>query len=409
MTEIRTTDGEARAGAAGCPVVRLDYSREQPVGTCRAELERLRGLGPMLWNAKGGYWIATRAALVREILQNPAVFTNDSISPYNPDPPWAWIPSNINPPRHVQYRQILNSAFGPAAVQRVAPRAHEYATSAIAAVRDRGRCDLMADFAALFPTRVFLEMIDLSWEQAPMFIGWADTIFNGLMGKSGNSFAEAMAAMGSIREYFEAAMAERRAVPRDPEHDFLSHVMGATIDGEPISDDDVLNIFNQLVIAGLDTVKTTLGYSFLHLATHSADRQRLVDDPAIIPNAVEELMRSYGFIMEGRKLGEDVDFHGCPMRRGEMVMLMLPAAMRDPDAYDHAEVVDFDRPNITHLAFGAGPHRCLGSHLARMELQLGLAEWHAAIPEYELDCDIGDIRERGGQLTVRALPLRWEV
>src|SRR6478672_9726432 len=130
MVDTRSADGEARARAAGCPVVHLDYSREQPVGTTRAELERLRGMAPMLWNDNGGHWIATRSALVREIFQNPAVFTNDSVSPYNPDPPWVWIPSNINPPRHVQYRQILNHAFGPAAVQRVAGRAHHDATSA---------------------------------------------------------------------------------------------------------------------------------------------------------------------------------------------------------------------------------------------------------------------------------------
>ena len=407
-TDARSIDGEDRARSAGCPVVHLDYSAEQPVGHYLRQLEQLRDRGPILWNTNGAYWIATRASLVREIFQSPTVFNNDSISPGDPDPAYKWIPSNINPPQHVQFRQILNHAFGPTSVARVAPKTREYARSAITSIRNRGHADLMAEFAGTYPTRVFLEIVDLPWQEAPMFTTWADTIFNGLFGNSGATIQDAMAAMASIREYFTIAMAERRANPRDPEHDFLSHIMRSEIDGEPIEDDDVLNIFNQLVIAGLDTVKTTLGYSFLHLATHAGDRRRLANDPAIIPNAVEELMRAYGFIMEGRKLGEDVEFHGCPMKEGDMVMLMLPAAMRDSDAYDHAGDVDFDRPNVTHLAFGGGPHRCLGSHLARMELQVGLSEWHTAIPEYELDCDPDEIRERGGQLSLRSLPLRWK-
>ncbi|MET0324836.1 MAG: cytochrome P450 [Ilumatobacteraceae bacterium] len=401
------TDGEARARAAGCPIVDLDYSAERPVGHHMQRLEQLREEGPLLWNRNGAYWVATRASLIREIFQAPTVFNNDSISPGDPDPVYKWIPSNVNPPQHVQYRQILNRAFGPAAVARAEPTTRQYAREAIEAIRDRGHADLMSEFASLYPTRVFLEAVDLPWEEAPMFTTWADTIFDGLIGNSGATVEAALDAMRSIREYFIVAMEDRRARPRDPADDFLTHVMGSTIDDEPIPDDDVLNIFNQLVIAGLDTVKTTLGYSFLHLATHAGDRRRLVDDPAVIPNAVEELMRAYGFIMEGRKLGEDIDFHGCPMKRGDMVMLMLPAAMRDPEAYDHAGEVDFDRANVTHLAFGGGPHRCLGSHLARMELQVGMSEWHAAIPDYELDGEIGEVRERGGQLTVRSLPLRW--
>ena len=407
MTETATIDGADRARAAGCPVIHFDYSHERPVGEYSRQLDALRDQAPLMWNESGSYWIATRAALIREIFQSPTVFNNDSISPGDPDPAYKWIPSNINPPQHVQFRQILNHAFGPASVARIAPKAREYARTAIAAVRDTGAADLMADFAGMFPTRVFLDIVDLPWEEAPMFTTWADTIFNGLIGNSGATVEEAMAAMASIREYFIAAMAKRRAHPIDPETDFLSHVMRSQIDGKQIDDEDVLNIFNQLVIAGLDTVKTTLGYSFLHLATHAADRRRIANDPAVIPNAVEEFLRAYGFIMEGRKLGEDVEFHGCPMKKGDMVMLMLPAAMRDPAAYERPDEVDFDRPNITHLAFGGGAHRCLGSHLARMELQVGIEEWHRAIPEYQLDCDLREIRERGGQLTVRSLPLRW--
>ena len=111
--------------------------------------------------------------------------------------------------------------------------------------------------------------------------------------------------------------------------------------------------------------------------------------------------------MEGRKLSQDIDFHGVPIRAGEMVMLALPTVMHDPDEYDRPDEVLFDREKNNHLSFGGGPHRCLGSHLARMEMAVGLEEWHRRIPEYRLGCPIDEVIERGGQLSLRSLPLAW--
>ena len=113
--------------------------------------------------------------------------------------------------------------------------------------------------------------------------------------------------------------------------------------------------------------------------------------------------------MEGRKLGEDVEFHGVPMHRGEMVMLVLPAIMRDPEAFDRPDEVILDRARTTIICRSGGPHRCLGSHLARMELVVGLEEWHRQIPDYGLACPVEEVIERGGQLSLRNLPLLWNV
>ena len=145
-------------------------------------------------------------------------------------------------------------------------------------------------------------------------------------------------------------------------------------------DEDVLNMFNQLVLAGLDTVKSALSYAMLHLATSDADRRRIATEPSIIPNTIEELLRAFPLVMEGRKLSQDIDFHGVPIRAGEMVMLALPTVMHDPDEYDRPDEVLFDREKNNHLSFGGGPHRCLGSHLARMEMAVGLEEWHRGSP-----------------------------
>ena len=388
---------------AGCPVIHLDTVVDRPVGEWSAELNELREQSPILWNEHGGYWVITRAQLVKEIFQNPVVFTNDSISPGDPDPSYRWIPSNVNPPLHVQYRQILNHAFGPASVARAAPRAREYCRMAIEEVVGQGRCDFVATVAGVFPTRVFLELVDLPWQDAPKLVDWSETIFNGFF-----SGPAAEAAFAASRDYFASLIADRRQSPRDPAEDFTSHLLASVVDGQPMPDEDALNIFNQLMLAGLDTVKSALSYSMLYLATHADDRSRLVADPGLIPGAIEEFLRVYPLVMEGRKLSEDIDFHGVPMRAGEMVMLALPAVMHDPDYFDRPDRVIIDRPKNNHLSFGGGPHRCLGSHLARMEMAIGLEEWHRRVPDYRLGCPIGDVIERGGQLSLRSLPLEWD-
>jgi cytochrome P450 len=387
---------------SGCPVIHLNTLVDRPVGEWMTDLNTLREANPISWNEQGGYWLLTRAQMVREVFQDPAVFTNDSITPADPNPSYRWIPSNVNPPQHVQYRQILNHAFGPAAVARVEPEARRYCRMAIDEVIEHGRCDYVADVGGVFPTRVFLELVDLPWEDAPLFVQWTQTMFDGFF-----SSPEAMQAFADVRQYFVDLIADRRRSPRHPEHDFPSHLLAATVDGKPMPDEDVLNIFNQLVLAGLDTVKSALSYAHLHLATHDGDRRRIVGDPGVIPAAVEEFLRAYPLVMEGRKVGQDIEFHGVPMSKGDMVMLALPAVMHDPEYFDRPDDVIIDRAKNNHLSFGGGPHRCLGSHLARMEMLVGLEEWHRRIPEYRLACPIEEIIERGGQLSLRSLPLTW--
>jgi cytochrome P450 len=164
-------------------------------------------------------------------------------------------------------------------------------------------------------------------------------------------------------------------------------------------------------MAGLDTVTQQLAYSFLHLATHQSDRQRLVDEPAIIPVAIEELIRYYATVTPGRKVMEDTDFHGCPMKAGQIVFMPLCGGTRDASEFPAADRVDFDRVNNHHMAFGAGPHRCVGSHLARRELRIAFEEWHLKIPEYRLapGFDASQIAEHsgGGVFGIDSLQLVW--
>jgi cytochrome P450 len=394
---------------SGCPVVRVDTSLERPAGEWIDVLGELRRQAPILWNDNCGFWILTRADLIREVFQNYADFSSDNTIPQQAEQAVQFIPGNVAPPLHTAYRRVLSKRFGPGSVAGIQPAMREYARQGIDAIYSRGECEFMKDFASVYPTRVFFHLVNLPHEEAPRFSRLSDDIFEGLYSESDEGKERVVVGMNEIRDYFVKAIADRREHPGDPETDFLSEVLAASIQGRAITDDEVLNIYNQLVLAGLDTVKSALGYSIWHLARHPADRARLSTEPGLAAPAVEEFLRAFPLVMDGRKVVRDLDFHGVRMKKGEMVMVCLPAGMRDPGAFERPDEILLDRQRNNHMTFGAGPHRCLGSHLARLEMKVALEEWHARIPDYELAADPSDIRERGSQLSLRSLPLRWNV
>jgi cytochrome P450 len=142
------------------------------------------------------------------------------------------------------------------------------------------------------------------------------------------------------------------------------------------------------------------------LATHPDDRKRLVDAPDLVPLAVEEFLRAYPIVSMARKLTRDVDFHGCPMKKDQMVLLTIQTATRDPRVFPDADQVIIDRQPNRHIAFGASAHRCLGSHLARAQLQTAITEWHRRIPDYRIATE-DPILAHGGQISLLSLPLAW--
>ena len=186
-------------------------------------------------------------------------------------------------------------------------------------------------------------------------------------------------------------------------------VLSWRIDHKPIPMDDLLSWCLLMFMAGLDTVSIQLGYAFWHLAGHSEDRQRIVRDPSVIPAAVEEFLRQFAFVAPARKVMQDTDFHGCPLKKGDMVLVPLSGATRDPALLADGATVNFDRATNNHIAFGAGPHRCLGSHLARRELRVGLEEWHRLIPDYRLTEGVEVTEHGGGLYGIDHLELSWDV
>ncbi len=390
----------------GCPVSHTDYRLDRPIFEQHRLLDIEREQAPFLWNESGRhpFWMVTRFDHVAEALRMPEVFSNDVINALQPWMKIQFLPQNLNGEPHRDLRRVLNRWFSPTAVRRMEPTVISHSRTLIQEIAPRGNCDFVTDFGIRFPTDMFLASLGLPMEDGPQFVEWVEQIFSSFSG--GTAAIEAAA---SIKAYFADALDDRMRRPRDLETDFLSRLAHSEMEGERFERDDILTICMTLMTAGLDTTRSALGYILHHLATHDDDRRALVEDPSLVPKAVEEFIRLYTLILQdGRLVTEDIDFHGCPMKKGDVVWLGLAQANRDPRMFADPTTYDPHRPNLgKHLGFAAGPHRCLGMHLARHELVIALNEWHRVIPDYRLDTT-QPLVERGSQLTLTTLPLVWD-
>jgi cytochrome P450 len=400
MTDTRSLEG------TDVPVTTFNMNEATGLFGHWEQIDTLQEEYPYFWTTfASGHWVLTDPDAIREAFQRTDLFSSSSEVASEPNPKYTFIPTNIDPPEHVKYRHILNPRFSPGAVGRLADPTERHCRSIIEGFRDRGSCEFISEFASVYPTRVFMSSLGLPVEDTPIFVRLVGEVFANLRDPD---MADALvAALGSIRSYFRQALDERRRQLRDPETDFLSHLLTSEKDGSPLTEEEILNICQVLVMAGLETTAGQLGYMFHYLATHPEAQARIRDEPGVVDRAVEEFLRVHAIVLPGRKVTADTDFHGCPMQKGDMVMLPIPAANRSPSILDHPREVDFDRPLNRHIAFGLGPHRCLGLHLARRELATALSVWHHMIPEYAL-VDEDPLVERGGQLGLERLPLTWK-
>jgi cytochrome P450 len=402
----RGADPERAEGV--CPLVEIDYRHPRPAFWHYESLNAVREQAPFVWNTvPQGFWMLSRYDQVRDALQRPEAFTSDILSPLgDPDVKTPLLPQHLNGDEHRMFRHVLNPWFSPGSVQRIEPLARERCRALLDELVPRGRCDLATDFAMIFPTEIFLALLGLPVEDGDVLLPFVEGMFRGFFG---GDPAEMAAVIAEIEAYHDAAIAEREARPGDVTTDFITHLLTAKVGGAPLPREDIVTLCLTLMAAGLDTTRSALGYIFHHLATHPDDRALLRRQPERIPEAVEEFLRLYGLIIQdGRYVVQDIDFHGCPMREGDIVWLGLAAANRDPRQFEHPDEFVLGRRHNRHLGFAAGAHRCLGAHLARMELAMVLEEWLPRIPDFRLDTD-RELTERGGQLMLLSVPLAWDV
>lgn len=396
---------------AGCPVE--DYQTRGPRSEPLHYFDRFDQLQArsrpfFRTEAAGGFWVFTDHAVILEGLQHPEWFSSTVIVPEEPNPPYQWIPIMLDPPEHTKWRQVLASWFSPRRIESMKDEQRRFAAELIEAIAPRGRCDFVEELARKFPTTIFLQILGAPVEEMAQFMEWEDKILHGTP-ETDPDRSGAYAAMVAVQGYFRGLIEQRRSDPSSRGNDIVTAALEWTIDGRPVADDDVLSCLLLLFMAGLDTVAAQLSYTMLHLATHPDDRARIVADESLVPSAVEEMLRTYPIVQTARKATGDMEFHGCPIKQGDMVAFPLSTAGRDPEAFTDAKHFDLDRGVTRHFSFGAGPHRCLGSHLARQEMVVALEEWHRRIPHYRLDDTAPMTEHSGGVYGLDALPLEWDV
>jgi cytochrome P450 len=412
-----TLEPEDRAAAigrdlGGCPVKHFDFSPARPMGSHWELAKELRLACPHFFNSYAqGYWVFTQYDAVRDIYKNPDIFSSESITPWEPDPVYRFVPTQIDRPNHIGYRRILNKWFSPARMDEAEPLIRAICRRLVEDTAARGSCDFVNEFALRYPTEAFLGVIGVDVSQADLFLKWVEDFFAGFGGDP-DAVDVMVAALTGIREYWVDALAQRRGETEPRPGDLCSHLLFAQYNDErALTEEEMLDMLVVLVLAGLDTTRGELGYMFHHLANHPDDRRRLIEEPEIIPFAVEETLRYYTIVFgDGRKVSRDVEFHGVELKKGDMVYGLVSAANRDPAVYERAEEYVVDRKNNHHFGFASGPHRCLGMHLARREMQIGVEEWLRVIPDFRVVTD-EVLLERGGgsMMSLHSLPLEWEL
>jgi cytochrome P450 len=332
-----------------------------------------------------GVIVSSRAG-VDEVVRNPDVFSS-SMSAHDLKTRRPLIPLQIDPPDHRKYRKILDPLFAPPRMRALEESVARLVNGLIDAFVDDDEIDFTQQFSVPFPSQVFLTMFGLPSEDLPRFLRMKDGVIrpDHVVGHPfGHPETEAYQreTADSIYAYFEHVLDQRAGKRRD---DLLSHFLHVEVDGDRLTREDVLDICFLLLIAGLDTVSASLDCFFGYLAEHPDARRKLVQEPDSIPLVVEELLRWETPVMGvARVATRDVEVGGFPITAREQVMVLLGAANVDESEFADAGEVRWDRETNRHLAFGGGIHRCLGSHLARLELRVALREWHRRIPDYHV-------------------------
>ena len=297
-----------------------------------------------------------------------------------------FIPIELDPPEHTGYRTALQPLFSPNRMKALTAQIRSVINDLLDGFASKGESEFIADFAHELPTRVFLALMDWPIEDAPLFTEATDVVLVGKPGASEEESQQARAVAGmQMLGYFQKMVDDRRAHPGDDITSVLIHTEVELEDGKRLLTDEELNrMFFLLLIAGLHTVQGSLAWSIIHLVNNPDQRDALINDDALIPTAVEEILRIEAAVVPGRCATRDVELGGVQIKKGDQLILMLCSANRDPSEFEEPDDLDLERHPNRHLSFGSGAHRCIGSHLARIELSLALEELHKRIPDYDL-------------------------
>ena len=354
-----------------------------------------------------GIPMITRYDDVMYVLRHPELFSSEMEEQMALGTERPMIPQQIDPPAQTRYRKLLDPLFSLRRSNHLAPKVREQANLLIDKFIDDGECEFDSAFAIPLPCTVFLYLLGLPLDELDLFLGIKDDIIRPQMKTEdlGEMVRVRKDAGQRLYQYFGKVIDERQTQPGGD--DLMAAFLSFEIDGEKLTRNEILDICFLTLIAGLDTVTATLGCNIAYLASNPKQRQRLVEKPQLIPGAIEELLRTETPVTAlPRIVKEDTTVSGVRLKADEMVTVVLGASNMDESHFDDPDKVDFERERNRHLAFGGGTHRCLGSHLARMELRVAMEEWHRRIPNYEIKPGETPTYSPGIR-EVQYLPLIW--
>jgi cytochrome P450 len=337
--------------------------------------QMVREAPPVFWTPRaGGAWVIQGYEALFNAYRDTETFSSTMASPEQIKAMMAMLPADLprvpqpkpiglDPPEHTKFRGPLQKTFSPKSALALRDDIRKLANDLIDAIADQGRCDFMPAVAEQLPVQVFIKMFGLPLERHQEYRALAKEHLSGIT----TDYTAMTQKSFRIIDVMRPTIIERRDHPRD---DILSLLWATTVDGRPTTLEDMEDYAVLLFIAGLDTVVNGMGLTMKHLATDPALQDHLRNNPKTIPEAVEEMLRRYTFTVPVRRVARDVIYEGAPMKEGERVLMYDPAADVDPKKFRNPGSYDVEREEKTHIAFGAGPHRCLGAHLARVEMQI---------------------------------------
>jgi cytochrome P450 len=358
---------------------------------------------------RGGFWMTTTYEDVQSLVRKVPELSNRQVSvvemPEGKDllgehNTQTLPPITMDPPENIPLRRLLLPFFTPKAVETYRPFTEALCNDLIDQFIDKGACDGAVDYAQQITPRVISHILGIDPAQSDQFVEWVRGFI-----EYGFDDAELRAESNRhLVNFFTEQLAHRKANPGD---DFISRMIGQEIDGEPLTDRVIVKMCVLTLAAGIDTTWSSIGSSLLHFATHPSDRRRLAAEPGLFPTAIEEMLRLHAPVSVGRIAMEDVDHKGTTIKRGERLVLNFPAANRDPEVFECPDEAVIDRQKNRHVAFGVGVHRCAGSNLARLEMEVALQTWFKRIPEFELSDPDGVTWAAGQVRGARNVPVRF--
>jgi cholest-4-en-3-one 26-monooxygenase len=362
----------------------------------------LRREEPVAWHEGDihggpGYWIVSKYEDIKRISRSPDVFSSaqgtniqDREQQQGDGVLEAPVLLDMDPPHHVRYRKLVNAGFTPRNIASLEKHTHEIVSDILDGVATRGACDFVTDIAAELPLQVIAELLGCPHEDRHKIFEWSNRMIGGEDPEYAPTESETMQAAAQMFLYAHGLAEERQEQPRE---DLISAILHGEVDGERITMAEFDAFFLILAIAGNETTRNLISHGMLLLLEHPEARDRLVAEPALIPSAVEEMLRYRPPVMYFRRTAtQDTEIRGKAIRKGDKVTLWYPSANRDEDVFENADTFDIARKRNHHLAFGVGEHFCLGTHLARQEIRAMFQHVLARIPDIALAGDVQYLR-----------------